>query len=127
MNLDWIHFYSGAVLLLILVGISQKRTPKRHIPIMISCFVLDLASVLYLEFTRDAVFEAYRRAPESIMQIHLFFAITTLVGYFVALPTGILLFKGRKHLRKFHKWNAMVFLIVRCGVFITSFWVHSKV
>ena len=126
MNISWVHIYSAAVLCLIFIGVSQKATPKRHIPLMLTSFLLDMASVLYLEFTENVIFEAYKRAPQHIMQIHLFFAISTLLGYFIAIPTGVLLFKGRKKLRKFHKLNAMIFLIARTGVLITSYWVASS-
>ncbi|MBI2608741.1 MAG: hypothetical protein HYW47_03980 [Deltaproteobacteria bacterium] len=121
-----VQLYVGFVLVLIFVGVSFKRKPKIHVPIMISCLVLDLSAVLYLEITRNAVMEAIEHAPEFLMQIHLVFAVTTLVGYGVAATTGTLLLKG-KRVRHIHKTNAVIFLLARIGVFITSFWVPVSI
>jgi len=117
-----VQLYVGFVLILIFVGISFKKNPKIHVPMMITCLILDLSAVLYLELTRNAVFEAIEHAPEFLMQIHLVFAVITLVGYGVAATTGTLLLKGKK-VRHIHKTNAIIFLLARIGVFVTSFWV----
>lgn len=117
------HIFIALVLCLIFVGVYFRRKRKIHVPIMLSCFVLDMSFVLYLEFNRHVIKEALERAPESIMKLHLLFAISTLLGYGVALVTGRGLLKGNNKLRSLHRINACIFLIARTGVLITSFWV----
>jgi hypothetical protein len=128
-----LHLYNGLVLILIFVGVALRRQRRRHVPIMITAFVLDMASVLYLEFNRQVIAEALEHVSALTMQIHLSFAFLTLAGYGVALLTGRLLLKRRHSflkgklfsnglsVRPVHRFNAIAFLVGRIGIFITSF------
>lgn len=117
-----VQIYSGIVLFLIFVGFLLRRRRKIHIPIMIGSFVLDLISILYLELNRNVIFKAYDTISKELMQIHLFFAVVTLVGYGIAMVTGRKIAKGAP-ISALHRINAFCFLTARTGVFITSFWI----
>ena len=118
-----LHLYNGLILVLIFVGVSLRKDRKIHVPIMITSFVLDMVSVVYLEMNRQVVHEAFTHLSERIMQIHLFFAVGTLLGYAVALYTGRKLLKGAT-IFWVHRLNAVCFLFCRTGIFVTSFLVH---
>lgn len=120
-----VHVYSGIVLLMIYTGFLLRRKRKIHIPLMVSSFTLDLLSILYLELNRNVIFKAYEEVSRGIMQIHLFFAVTTLIGYGIAIYTGRKLAKGTisDAVRTLHRTNAFCFLTARTAVFVTSFWV----
>lgn len=121
-----VHLYSGIVLLMIYTGFLLRRKRKIHIPLMISSFTLDLFSILYLELNRNVIFKAYEEVSRGIMQIHLFFAVTTLIGYGIAIYTGRKIARSAmisEAIQTLHKVNAFCFLTARTGVFVTSFWV----
>lgn len=118
------HFYNGAILLLIFVGVLFRRQRNIHVPMMVSSCVLDLASVLYLELTRGVIGEAIEKISSNMMQMHLVFASLTLIGYGIAIYTGRRILKGDS-IYKIHRTNAILFLIARSGVFVTSFFVHT--
>ncbi len=117
-----LHLYNGLVLLLIYLGAALRHRRKIHVPIMITAFTLDMLSVLYLEFTKNVIMEAMEHASTSSVQVHLTCAGMTLLGYGVAILTGRKILQG-KSLYAVHRTNAVIFLIARTGVFITSFWV----
>ncbi len=121
--MQWIHAYVGAVLCLLYTGVAFHRKKRIHVPIMITSFVLDMSAILYLELNRGVLAKVLEKSgTEHVLQIHLTFAVLTLLGYGVAFYTGSRLLKGIP-IKRFHKINAMVFLISRTGVFITSFFV----
>lgn len=120
--MHWVQGYVGAVLCLIYVGVIFRRKRKIHVPIMLASFVLDMTAVIYLEFNRGVVMKAFEKVSEYMFQIHLTFAIATLVGYGIALYTGTCLLRGLS-MRRLHKINAVFFLIARTGVFITSLFI----
>ena len=118
-----IHFCIALILCLIFVGVYFRKKRHIHVPIMLTSLILDLSAVVYLEMDRNVIMKAYERTPESLMKLHLLFAVTTLIGYGLALVTGINLLRGNNKVRYLHRINACVFLIARTGVLITSFWV----
>ena len=118
------HLYNGLVLLLILTGVLFRHYRKIHVPIMVFSFVLDISSVFYLEFSRSVIQEALGHASEKIVQFHLVCAVATLLGYGIAIFTGRRLLRGAP-IHLFHRINAILFLMARTGIFVSSFWVHS--
>ena len=80
-----------------------------------------MTSVIYLELKENVIAKAYEHVNQFSMDIHLTFAIVTLIGYGVAIFTGRKLNLFYEQYRKIHKTNMFIFLIARTGVFITSF------
>ena len=57
------HSISTIVLLILAAGILLRRHRRIHIPIMITAFSLDLASVLAIEINRGAIKKAISSPP----------------------------------------------------------------
>ncbi len=120
---------NGVILAAIAVGLWQRHHPRRHVPIMIASFIVDLANVLVVELNRGAVEKAFKtvgRTGDWILQFHILVSVACLACYAVALATGLKLLKSGAatplpRTRGLHKKNAAVFLICRVLNFITSF------
>lgn len=111
--------YSTAVLALIATGVALRRRRRVHIPIMLSAFVLDVASVLYLQVQRQAVQTAVGK-PTALLTVHVSLAILTIVLYLVVIPAGWRL-AATGNGRTLHRRAAMLFLVCRVGTWATSF------
>lgn len=111
--------YSTAVLALIVTGVALRRRRRVHIPIMLSAFVLDVASVLYLQVQRQAVQTAVGK-PTTMLMIHVSLAIGTVILYLVVIPLGWRLAVSGKG-RPAHRRAAMMFLVCRVGTWVTAF------
>ena len=107
-------------LVIIAVGLSYRRKPRRHIPLMVTAFVVDVGNVLVIALNRGAVRQA-REGGEFLLDFHVTVSVICVVGYVVALITGPRLLK-RGTCRQAHKWNAGVFIVTRRLNFITSWW-----
>lgn len=114
-----VQAYSTAVLAVIAVGLALRRHRRAHIPVMASCFALDLGSVVYLQIQRHAVQTAATK-PTPILLVHISFALATLALYTAMAVTGTRLAR-RDVGRGTHKALAAVFLVCRTGVWATSF------
>ncbi len=126
---DWRFILSSGVstLVLALVGYGLHRRHERrvHIPIMLTCFALDVANVLFIEVGRGAVAKALdtaTRGGEWLLKVHIAFSVMSLLGYIVAAITGMKLRKGID-VRKIHRWNGAIFLLNRVSNYVTSFMV----
>ncbi|MBI2922476.1 MAG: hypothetical protein HYY18_15605 [Planctomycetes bacterium] len=111
--------YSTAVLAVIAAGLAFRRRRRVHIPLMLSAFVLDVASVLYLQVQRQAVQTAVGK-PTTMLMIHVSLAIGTILLYLIVIPLGWRLAvtgKGRPQ----HRRAAVLFLLFRVGTWVTAF------
>lgn len=116
----WENWASAGICVLLAVGIACRRTRSRHVPIMLTGFVLDLALLLYIEFGKNAIKQAATGAVQPIFYIHISVATLSLLMYFVQLYTGFrLLLKGTG--REKHKMLAMIFIPLRLATTVTSF------
>ncbi len=112
---------STLVLIGIYVGVALRRDPKRHVPIMITCGIVDILLVVAIVAIRHALPTAMH--PETwILRVHLAFSIPALFCWFAAFISGSQRRRGRWV--RFHKINAIVFLICRTGNWATSFFVY---
>ncbi len=126
---DWRFVASSSVstlvLVLIAIGLQRRHDRRVHIPIMLTCFVIDVANVLFIELGRGAVMrtlETATQAGEWLLKVHIAFSVMTLAGYVVAALTGSKLRKGID-VRKVHRWNGAIFLLNRVANYATSFMV----
>lgn len=114
---------STGVLVLLATGLVHRHRPKVHVPIMLSCFVVDLANVVYIEVRRGAVAQTVGMLTQGgrwVLGFHIAVSVLSLVGYMVAAVTGFRLLK-RGRGRRAHRANAVAFLILRVLNYITSF------
>jgi hypothetical protein len=116
---------------LIVWGILERRSPRRHVPIMLVCFALDLVNVSVVEAWgrwgrgKGAVLkglEAISGEGIGVLDVHVATSVLVALGYVVAAFTGrSLLATGRG--RGLHRLNAGGFVLTKAASWLTSFWV----
>jgi len=117
--------FSTVVLVFLAVGLHYRHRRRVHIPIMLGCFAVDLANVVYIEVRRGAGGKGgttLGTAGEWGLQFHIAVSVLTLLGYAVALYTGIRLWRAHGG-RRLHRANAAAFLMARVLNYVTSFYV----
>jgi uncharacterized membrane protein YozB (DUF420 family) len=134
--MDWIPLASKtantAMLLVLAWGLWNRFRPRRHIPAMLLAFVVDLANVLVIEVYarsqgKGAVeqgIEQFTEEGELMQQVHIAVSVLCILGYVVAVATGIRLQRSGKG-RSVHRWNAGIFIATRLASYVTSFWMGS--
>ena len=91
---------------------------------MASAFVLDLALLLYVELTRDAIAEFMHREDDWMLVIHVSFSVAFVLLYLTQMGIGLAMWK-QDRVFPVHAKIAILFIICRLGGFITSFFVSS--
>jgi hypothetical protein len=128
-NVPWLaKALNTTSLLLLFFGLWNRRRPRVHIPVMVTCIVLDVGNLLLVELTRGAIHQALSaidqaQKPESwLLYFHFTVSVLFLAGYGVAAASGTKLYR-RGRCRRLHKANAVVFLFNRLASYVTSFFV----
>ncbi len=107
---------------LMIFGISKRKNRKIHVPTMISVIVWDVLLILQIEFTRKAVEKAAKALTNPwILNVHVSFALSSVIFYLLLLYTGRKLLRGENQIRSRHRifgWSAFV---LRTLSLITSF------
>jgi len=119
----YLKIISIAIVTLLLYGLTQRRRPHVHIPVMLFCFVADMLVVLYIELSRQAVGQLLTPNNPFIMKVHLFFSIGVLLFYLIQIVTGFIRYKRGG--MKIHLYTGICFLICRFGNLITSFMIET--
>lgn len=114
---------SGVVCLIILVGLAYRRRKKMHAGLMMTAFVIDVAMVLYIELTRQAIATAIH-PPHPFVRLHVTISITVMILYVFQIVTGMRRYKTGSR-RDGHRLGAVLFVIFRLGNFVTSLWVEQ--
>ena len=119
-----------AALLVIGYGISVRRKPSVHIPVMLCAFAADTINVLLVEIYARSTKGAgaveqtaglLGGSGSMLQYVHVSTSVLCLVGYVVAIFTGRRLLKGVGG-RGAHRVNAALFLATRLVSYVTSFW-----
>lgn len=112
---------------LMLFGISKRRNRKIHVPTMITVLTWDILLILQIELNRSAVEKAAKALVNPLLlNIHVSFAVSCVVFYFLLIYTGKKLLKGDQSYRLRHRifgWSA---LLLRTLTLITSFFAVAK-
>lgn len=107
---------------LMIFGISKRKNRKIHVPTMISVIVWDVVLILQIEFTRKAVEKAAKALTNPwILNVHVTFALSSVIFYFLLLYSGRKLLNGENQFRLRHRifgWSAFT---LRTLSLITSF------
>ena len=127
-----------AVVFVLAVGLFLRYRPKIHMPLMLTAFVVDLTNLLIIELGSGAVEQAVDAFAEGtyFVPFHVSVSALALVGYVVAVISGTKLYRASglvlrlpvadpervRALRKVHKVNAAIFIVMRLVSFVTSFW-----
>lgn len=115
---------SGIICAGILVGLVNRRRKRVHIPIMLGAFVGDLALVLYIELTRDAIATA-RTHMTTLMAVHVTLSVLVLALYVTQIVSGLK--KALGGTKSWHGKTGWALLMCRLGNFITSLLVTAEV
>jgi len=121
-----------AMLLVLAVGIWYRRRPAVHIPLMLVAFAVDLANVLVVEYVArrqnsqgkgavEQAADALTQGASALALVHIAVSVLCMLGYVVALFTGIRLYRHGRG-RRAHQVNAGIFIVTRLTSYVTSFW-----
>lgn len=113
---------------LMIFGISKRKNRKIHVPTMITVLTWDILLILQIELNRKAVEKASEAMINPmLLNIHVTFAVSCVIFYFLLIFTGKKLLQGDNSFRLRHRifgWSAF---ILRTLTLITSFFaVTSK-
>lgn len=118
-----------AIFILILVGTFLHHRRTFHIRTMLSCFVLDLALLLAVEFqpSGSAVRKAFSAAGGAegdgrvMLLVHVAFSVAMLAMWIVQIVLGAKVMRGRMEHLPAHAKGARIFLVTRLGNLVTAF------
>lgn len=116
-GLKWL---SIGVYVILVIGYLNRRKRRVHIPLMLTAFVIDMAMLLYIELTRNAI-QAAQDRMSTIMLVHVLLSVATLVLYVGQIITGIRKLKGKPS--TWHRIGGHSFMLARLGNLVTSFMV----
>lgn len=108
---------------LIFIGICYRKNRKRHVPIMLTAFTIDVAMVLYIELTRHAI-KTSLHPPHPFVTFHVCISVILMILYLVQVWVGFKLYRGGT-MRSFHRKMAVAFVIFRLANLVTSFYVEQ--
>jgi formate-dependent nitrite reductase membrane component NrfD len=120
------YLANAAVLALIAFGLYHRHRRRIHVPVMLTCLVVDVVNVIRIELGRKAVEKALETATTSgewLLKFHILVSTLCVVGYLVAAFTGWKLLHGLERYRRVHRGNMVFFLFTRVLNFLTSFYV----
>jgi len=109
---------SLGVICMILVGVFFRRQKLIHIPLMVGAFSIDIALLVYIEITRDAI-EKTIHGPHPYVIFHVVLCTVALLLNIALLRTGYKVLKKQIN-KNIHRKLAIWFLIFRLGNYLTS-------
>lgn len=105
------------------IGVYFRRKRSVHIKVMATSIIWDILLVLQIELTRGAINKASKAISNPmILNVHVSFAVLTVLFYFAMIYTGRKLIKGDNAVRPLHKKLGWTTLTLRILTFVTSFW-----
>lgn len=125
----FVYALSTVALGLIFVGLYFASNRRRHVPLMLWAFALDMIGLVIVEFviprvekSQDAVTGLFA-APTAMNWVHATFATASVVCYVLQILSGRKLLKADRAVLPGHRRVARVFLITRVLAYITMFMV----
>ena len=104
---------------IIATGFYVRDRKRLHISLMSLAFAIDLALLLYIELTRQAVKTAIE-PPHPFVTFHVLISVGTMLLYLVQIGSGIGSIKGWIVRMIPHRVAGMTFLVFRGLNFATS-------
>ena len=112
---------------LMIFGISKRKQRKVHVPTMITVLTWDVILILQIELNRGAVAKAAKALVNPlILNIHVSFAVSSVVFYCLLIYTGRKLLKGNESYRLRHRIFGWTAFALRTLTLITSFFAVVK-
>lgn len=114
---------SALILALMIFGVTKRRVRKVHVRTMLTAIVWDILLVLQIELSRSAIDTASKGLTNPTpLLIHLFFALSSVLLYFVMIWSGNKILQGDNSRRGLHGILGWITLTFRTLTLITSFW-----
>jgi hypothetical protein len=114
---------STLVLVILAIGWYWRHRPRRHIPLMLSAFTIDVLLVLAIEINRHAVEKVLSPSVDWFTVFHAAISLLVLLLYTAMTVLGVRIFRGNHTLRPIHGRLALVFVGFRLANYVTSFFV----
>ncbi len=117
---------SFCVITLLTLGVIWSKKRDRHIKTMYTAIIWDIVLILQIELSRNAIFKASKAVTNPvILNIHVTFALLSVLLYFAMIYTGRKFVSGNTEIRPLHKKLGYTTYIMRLLTLITSFWAVS--
>jgi uncharacterized membrane protein YozB (DUF420 family) len=111
------------VLILIGFGLYYRKERPKHIIFMSSAFLIDIAIVAYIEFTREAI-NTTLHPPHAFIIFHVIISVLVIVLYLHQIISGIKILKN-KISKTWHRNVGISFVVLRLLNFVTSLFVEN--
>ncbi|MHC4697757.1 MAG: hypothetical protein ACYTFA_13570 [Planctomycetota bacterium] len=122
--LSTVELISCGIFVVLVIGVLNRGRKRVHIPLMVIAFVADMAMVLYIELTRQAI-ETAATQMTPLMGVHVLLSVIVIGLYVGQIVTGVKKARGRPH--AWHGKAGIGFLLCRFGNLITSLMVTHVV
>ena len=113
--------------ILVALGLMTRKDTSKHVPLMLSAFVVDFILLIMIEFTDHAVEVVVEEVQNPAMNMftisHASISTVLLLLYFALIYTGFARLKDRTKFVQLHKILAYAFIIFKLTNFITAFYV----
>jgi hypothetical protein len=110
------------IYLLMIFGISKRKVRKTHVPVMSAVLIWDVILILQIELSRGAVEKASKAVTNPmLLNIHVSFAVSSVIFYVLLVYTGRKLLKGDGSMRPRHRLFGWTAFALRTLTLITSF------
>lgn len=107
---------------LMVFGITKRKNRKIHVPTMSVVLIWDVILILQIELGRDAVAKASKALVNPlILNVHVTFAVLSVIFYVLLVFTGRKLLKGDHTMRPRHRLFGWTAFALRTLTLITSF------
>lgn len=107
---------------LMIFGICKRKNRKIHVPTMSIVLIWDVILILQIELGRDAVAKAAKALVNPvILNVHVTFAVLSVIFYVLLVITGRKLLKGDSAIRPRHRLFGWTAFALRTLTLLTSF------
>jgi hypothetical protein len=111
---------------LMVFGISKRKNRKVHVPVMKTVLLWDVILILQIELSRGAIDKASKAVINPmLLNIHVTFAVLSVVFYGLLVHSGRKLLKGDNTMRPRHRVFGWTAFVLRTLTLITSFFAVS--
>ena len=119
--MNWEPIASIAITVLLCTGVALRRRVRWHVPLMWTVIVSDVALLLWVELSRQAIDTALSLQMPGFLFVHIALAIIVIAGYLFAAGAGIALVRNRQSpVRRWHRLNGGVVVAARIGMLVTT-------
>lgn len=114
---------SFCIVALMFAGILLRRNRRLHVRIMSFAMIWDVILILQIELSRSAILKASKAIDNALaLNIHVTFAVSTVILYGFMVYTGRAFLGGRSEIRRTHRNLGYTTFFIRILTLITSFW-----